>query len=123
MSDDQQYLEQRKHQRFASKDGAFVNLRDNSNKLGQIIDISMGGLSYRYVENGINPGEYMLDIFLVGPDFRAESLPVHTVYDCEMKNNDTSEKLKVRRQGVQFQDLNGIQFTLLEHFIENYTIK
>ena len=114
MSEDQQYLEQRKHQRFPSREGAFINLRDSSNKLGQIIDISMGGLSYQYVENGIKHGDYTLDIFLVGPDFRAESLPVHTVYDCEMKTNETPENLKVRRQGVRFKELNGIQFTLLE---------
>lgn len=122
MSKDQLCSEQRKYQRFFSRDGAFINLRNN-NKLGQVLDISMGGLSYRYVENGIKHGDYKLDIFLVGPDFRAESIPVHTVYDCEMQNGEASDNLKVRRQGVRFKDLNGIQFTLLEHFIENYTIK
>ena len=123
MSKDQLGSEQRRHQRFFSKDGAYINLRNNTNKLGQILDISMGGLSYRYVENGIKHGDYKLDIFLVGPDFRAESIPVHTVYDCEMNNEEVADNLKVRRQGVRFKDLNGIQFTLLEHFIENYTKK
>ena len=123
MSKDQPSSEQRKHQRYCSREGAFINLRNETNKLGQILDISMGGLSYRYVENGIKHGDYKLDIFLVGPDFRAESIPVHTVYDCAIKDEEGTNNLKVRRQGVRFKDLNGIQFTLLEHFIENYTTK
>ena len=123
MVESQENKEQRKHERHCSREGAFVSVRNGSNKIGQILDISLGGLSYRYVDNGIKHGDYKLDIFLVGPDFRAESIPVQTVYDCEIEEDQKSEGLKIRRQGVQFADLSSIHISLLEYFIEYYTEK
>ena len=43
------YIERRKHERFAIKDVAFAILRtENDEELGQITNISMGGLAFQY---------------------------------------------------------------------------
>jgi hypothetical protein len=35
-----------KHRRFLAQDGAFVELRDHRGKIGEIIDVSKGGLAF-----------------------------------------------------------------------------
>ena len=39
----------RKYQRFKAQDGAFALLWPYFSKRGQIIDISLGGLAFRYI--------------------------------------------------------------------------
>ncbi len=49
MTDTKQRVEQRKHKRFKVLEGAFAALRapwPHSTRLGQIIDIGMGGLAF-----------------------------------------------------------------------------
>ena len=41
----------RTHKRFKVKDGAFAVLFQNSSKLGEIIDISLAGFSFRYSDS------------------------------------------------------------------------
>jgi hypothetical protein len=45
-------VERRRHKRFQVPEGAQVSLRLPKTRMGQIIDISMGGLAYRYVDDG-----------------------------------------------------------------------
>jgi hypothetical protein len=58
-------VERRKPERFRGQEGAFVELRDHHGKLGEIIDISKEGLTFRYIDIGDRPkGSFELDIFL-----------------------------------------------------------
>ena len=42
-------VERRKHRRFRVPESAFVTLRTHDVRVAQIIDISRGGLAFRYV--------------------------------------------------------------------------
>jgi hypothetical protein len=42
-------IERRKNKRYKAVDGAYAAISPNLNKLGQIIDISMGGLVFKYI--------------------------------------------------------------------------
>ena len=58
-------VDRRIHKRFKVQDGALALLRANIRKVGQIIDISRGGLAFRYMSNGerLN-GSFELNILL-----------------------------------------------------------
>ena len=43
------FIEQRRNRRFRANEGTFVSTRTNGQKFWQIIDVSKGGLSFRYI--------------------------------------------------------------------------
>ena len=43
-------VERRKNKRYKAVEGAYAAISPNSHKLGQIIDISMGGLAFKYID-------------------------------------------------------------------------
>ncbi|WP_242637487.1 hypothetical protein [Desulfobacter hydrogenophilus] len=42
-------IDRRKNKRYKAAEGAYAAISPNSNKIGQIIDISMGGLCFKYI--------------------------------------------------------------------------
>jgi hypothetical protein len=77
-------VERRKHRRFQPQEGAFVTLRLPGSKLGEIIDISAGGLAFRYIDIGERPeGSFELDIFFKETAFHLEKVPAKSVSDLE----------------------------------------
>jgi len=116
-------FERRKHKRFLAQDGAFVELRDHGGKIGEIIDVSQGGLAFRYIDIGDRPKRSLeLDILLKHAGFRLEKLPAETVSDVEITKTFHQGITRIRRQGVQFGRLTKSQKTRLEYFIRNFTI-
>jgi len=71
-------VEQRQHKRFQVPKGTFVGLGPHDTKVGQIIDVSMGGLAFRYVGSE-EPSNGELDIFLNERDFYLGRVPFRTV--------------------------------------------
>ena len=93
-------------------------------KLGQIIDISPQGLSFRYTVTGTQANEaFELDIFLAGDGFYLEKIPFKTVSDRKLPKKVYNGHLPMRRCGVQFGQLMPIQMAQLKHFIQTHTIK
>jgi hypothetical protein len=91
-----------KHRRFLAQDGAFVELRDHRGKIGEIIDVSKGGLAFHYIDIGDRPkGSLELDIFLKQVGFRLEKLPAKTVFDVEIPRSLHQGITTIRRHGVQ----------------------
>lgn len=66
MTNSKELFERRKHKRFHVQDGAFAVLRPHyAELLGQIIDISRGGVSFRYIASEeLSNGSFKLDILL-----------------------------------------------------------
>lgn len=106
--------ERRQHKRYKVLTGVFaVNA-----KFGQIIDISRGGLSFRYVEKKGWPKELFERGVLFGDDeFCLDDLHVKTVSDCVIANGLSSTQTIIRRCGIEFGDLNRKQKMDLEYFI------
>jgi len=115
--------ERRRHKRFQAQEGAFAVVRPESTKLGQIIDISQGGLAFRYTVTGARAnGAFEVDIFLAGDGFCLEKIPIKTVSDLKVPKKFSNGSLPMRRCGVQFGELTDNQIAQLEYFIQNHTI-
>jgi len=115
-------LKRRKHQRFQVEDFTFVNLKSESDKdLGQLIDISNGGLSFRYFVSAKKPGNFSkLDIVLSGSDFAITGLPFRIVSDTELTNEFQYSPINFRRYCVQFEELTYNQNFKLCYFLYNH---
>ena len=122
--DNTHWMEKRKHKRFEAKEGSFVVVWPDFSKQGQIIDISKGGLAFRYIaDEEESKGEAAeLDILLQDISFYLERVPFKTAYDIEIQNQETFAPLKMRRMGVEFGELTPNQMALLDYFINNYTV-
>jgi len=116
-------VERRRHKRFRAQEGAFVDLGNHRMKLGEIIDISKGGLAFRYIDIGDRPtGSFELDISFKETGFRLEKVAAKTISDLQITKDFPYSSTKMRRQGVQFGGLTGKQISLLDHFISKYTV-
>jgi hypothetical protein len=92
--------------------------------VGQIIDISRGGLSFNYVPTPELQDESLeLDIFLAGGSSYLYKVPFKAVSDSETDSDDPFPSLTMRRYGLQFGELTDSQTSRLKYFLENYTIK
>ena len=115
-------IERRRNKRYKAVDGAYAAISPNSHKLGQIIDLSMGGLSFKYIDtsndkddNGI-PEEA---VFLSSMGFYVGDLPFKTVSDYEITNTPSFSSMKVRKRHVQFTDLSFKQLFDLDYYLRN----
>ena len=77
--------EKRKNRRYKAIEGAYASVSPNSHKLGQIIDISMGGLSFKYMDPSSkdkqNTDMPNKTIFLSSMGYYVGDLPFKTVAD------------------------------------------
>ena len=116
-------VERRKNKRYKAIEGAYAAISPNSHKLGQIIDISMGGLSFKYIDtqNGNSdtsrPPEET--IFLSSMGYYVGDLPFKTVSDYEITNAPSFSSMKVRKRHVQFTDLSFKQLFDLDYYLRN----
>jgi len=117
-------VENRRFKRYRVKEGVYAVLRDNgTRKMGTMLDISRGGLSYQYVpENSTENGTFQLDIFMAGEGFRAKALPFRQVTDLEIDQNIPFSSIPVRRSGVEFGSLSDAQLAQVEAVITNDTV-
>ena len=121
MTNRKDIVERRKHKRFQVLSGTFVALLPDYVKLGQIIDISMGGLAFRYMAGREPSRGLYLDMFSSDKTFYLGKIPFETISDFETQDVPFSS-LATRRCGVQFGELTHIQTSQLEYFIQNHTI-
>jgi hypothetical protein len=122
MTDTDRRVERRKHGRFQVSGAVFVGFRPDNSRLGEVIDIGMGGLSFRYLATGEpSNGSRRLNIFLTGRDFHLNDVIFETVSDFRTDEIPFTP-VTMRRSGVQFGELTNIQISRLEYFIRNYTI-
>ena len=124
MTKDKELVERRKNKRFQAKDGALAVLKPpwpNSIRLGQIIDISMGGLSFRCIagEDRFN-GSSELSVIFANHGFYLHKLPIKSISDLETARMPFGS-MTPRRRSVQFEELRDDQVSQLEYFIQNHT--
>ena len=109
----------RKHKRFQVPQGAFAGLGPDFDKIGQIMNISMGGLAFRYVGREGEVNRSQLDIIMVDPDFYLSNVLCKTVSDFAIVDGTSFNS--TRRACIKFEKLTHYQKVLLGHFIENHT--
>lgn len=116
-------VEQRIHKRFRVRENSYVTLGGPVSKLGQIIDISQGGLSFRYIDIGERPNsslEVMLSI-KKNNGFQLENISFKTIYDLRATKEYPFSSTRIRRRGGRFEALTQDQESGLDYLIQNYT--
>jgi hypothetical protein len=121
MSNRKQQVEQRVNKRFQVPRDAFAALRPDYIEVGQIINISKGGLEFRYLSSTGPSNASELDIFLAGRTFYLYKVPFETVWDF-VPNEIAFSSMNMRVCGLQFGDLTPHQMSQLEYFIQDYAI-
>ena len=116
-------IDRRKHVRYRAKEHVYVNIRSQSaEEIGQLVDISKGGLSLNYPLNDNKSASYNeLGIFS-SIDLATERISFKTVSDIEMLNQLKFGHLKLRRHSLQFENLTPEQEAKLDYFIKNFTL-
>lgn len=117
-------MEQRKHKRFKGKEGAFAAFLtpDELINLGNVVDISMGGLCTRYLAT-TEKGPNCSGIKVFGSNGRfihLERVDCKIIYDFEIVE-ESLDQLRTRKCGVQFRNLSVRQKAVLQDFIEHFT--
>ena len=113
-------IERRKHKRFPAQDGAYVEL-EHPSKIGRISDISKGGLTFWYVDDGKRlEGHTKLRIYLTGNIFGLDGVHSRVVSDFGLADRPPFVFTSLRRCGVEFDDLTHMQVSRLEYFIRNH---
>jgi len=109
------FSERRGHQRFPIRDGAVVF---NEINIGEIIDISVGGLSFRTIDDGARAGEvYNLNILVSRDGFTLNHLPCKTVAEFVLTKELVPSTRLERRVCVEFGKLTSEQITRIRTFI------
>lgn len=116
-------IERRKNKRYKAVDGAYAAISPNSHKLGQIIDISMGGLCFKYIDTSSEADERDAKtedaIFLSSMGYYVGDLPFKTVSDYEVPNSPSFSAMKIRKRHVKFTDLTLKQLFDLDYYLRN----
>ncbi|MBW2642034.1 MAG: PilZ domain-containing protein, partial [Deltaproteobacteria bacterium] len=63
-------VERREYKRLPVREGVYALIKNNSSTLGQIKNVSMGGLAFSYIVNEEQMhGSFKVDIFISGQGF------------------------------------------------------
>lgn len=109
--------ERRKHKRFKVPADAFAIVKNPRFKLGQIADMSLGGISFYHISGKDFAEKIAVDILLADDDFYIANLPVSIVSDERVYLNQSVEKNAFKRCGLRFDELTSQQLSKLSCFI------
>ena len=117
-------IDRRRHNRCPVPSSSFVALAHGT-ILGQIVDISSGGLAFRYIDSKGLPAESHLDMHMSEHALCLDTVPFKTVSDCEIPNTVARKIVEgvplscksMKRGGVRFGKLTPDQTAQLEHII------
>ena len=102
--------ERRLHKRFQVKSGSVAF----NGKSAEIIDISMGGLAFSYLESDQWSFEnFDRGVLLGEKELCLEDIPLKVISDCAINSGLSI----IRRCGVKFEKLTPKQLAQLEYFI------
>jgi hypothetical protein len=122
MTGGQPGVERRKNHRVEVNGATFVVLRPDYRNLGQVVDVGLGGLAFRYVsspkaESRIESN--MMDIFVVGNDFYLDNVSFETIWDSPTNRVVPWRPTNMRLRGVRFKGLTLPQRSKLDHLVES----
>jgi len=115
MGEIREIAEGRVHKRVPAKERALVYIGSESDcMLYHLIEISNGGLSFRYIgEDLLTKGLSELSLLMEDNCYVA-ALPVETVSDTLLVNSN----ITIRRRSVRFGELSSMQKSQLNDFIK-----
>ena len=115
--------ERRQQKRFKAQEGAFAALIAQDSRLGQIKDISIRGLSFRYIDSHEKlENADALKIILGDEGLYLDNVPFKKISDFEIENEFSFSRIKMRQIGLEFGELTPGQRDRLNRFIKHHTI-
>jgi len=115
--------ERRQQKRFKAQEGAFAALVAQESRLGQIKDISIRGLSFRYIDSHEKlENADALKIILGDEGLYLDNVPFKKISDFEIENEFSFSRIKMRQIGLEFGELTPGQRDRLNRFIKHHTI-
>ena len=119
--------ERRKYTRFLAEEDVYAALGANFSKVGQLKDISIGGLAFEYVDCTENCAQdsSIVAIFDIHNEFHLPNLACRLIRNLAISaENDDSQFIRHYancRCAIQFGDITAEQRKQLEFFINHYT--
>ncbi len=113
--------ERRKSKRYEPPNMTYATLRPKAGGaiVGQVKNISKGGLLLEYLENGTSGTETVgrTDIFIAGTDIRLTKIEYRIAHDYEVtpKHYFLSRPIILRRCGLEFTNLDKVAINLLDY--------
>ncbi len=115
-------VERRKYKRLPVREGVYALIKNNSSKLGQIKNVSRGGLAFSYIANEEQMHEsFKVDIFISGQGFYLKNIPSKKISNFHIDNKLPFATFAIRQVGIQFNELNHNQLSQLDNFIRDHT--
>ena len=115
-------IDRRKYPRYRVNEGAYAALSPDSTIMGQIVDISRGGLCFRYIVHREQAFESVATHIFVGDNgFYLEKMPYKIIEDEPLENGSSFLSLMMRQRRVQYFNLNPNQLAQLDYFLFNRT--
>jgi len=117
--------ERRLAKRYRAVDGALAALSPESGRVGQIRNISLCGLAFRYIadeapEEDLH-GTVKLQIMFAGEGVWLEGVPVKWVADIDIPTDTSFSRIPLRQTCLQFTTLTATQKNRLQEFIHRHT--
>jgi len=115
--------ERRVYKRYNASDGAFAAISPNSFKLGQILNISRGGLAFQYIETS-RSNTYNIEeknVFLSSKGYYVRSIPFKIVTDRPIPNDTPCSTIMMRQCSIEFGEMSFDQKINLDNYIINNT--
>jgi hypothetical protein len=101
---------------------AMAIIKSKPTHMGEIVEISRGGLSFQYIDTDrILSQPCELDILFIDEDFHLSGLPFQAVEDRSIKSDAPFDVLRMKRLTVKFCGLTSKQKLKLDHLLKNYT--
>lgn len=126
------FSERRKHERFKVKNGAIAMIRPlnapvTTQKYCQIINISKGGLAYRYIiRNGESNEPFKLDVLFIQDSICSvylKDVSSKTVWVSHIDSKTSFNRVTIKKRGVQFGEMMSNQMSQLDRYLKKCTIR
>ncbi len=110
--------EQRMYPRFKAPAKTIVYTAES---FGQILDISTGGFSLKYIDMGtpVRKQEFV-DIFLGSLSLSLRKIPVTVIWENRSPTAD-NDSIIMSTVGLKFEALTDLQISMIDYFIAQYT--
>lgn len=109
------YKERRKFTRFTPKDGTMAV---NNHALGPVVDISMGGLSFRYMDDKTDSLiTNLFGIFLGSDDILIDKIQSKVIFSRVLAQGVSFLQTRSHQLSIEFINLSSSQRKKLEDFI------
>ena len=104
--------------RYPAIDGVDVAVKPYTEILGYMIDISLGGLSFRYIDaSNVKDTSTELTILVSEPRLCLDRIPFRTVADFELPVEFSFSSIRTRRRCVKFGRMSLLQRHAIEKLV------